>query len=216
MVLPALMLSSIFFPPRPLPRLARARPRRRAADVGADRAVCGEAGERLRHQGFANKRSSAGTQMPSLWALTETGCRCSREGRDLRGQGRLLPPAEEARHEVAEGEVAGPGQQGREAPEVQRDVRQEHQGERVRARARVSPELTCAHLHVSPQIYTYEMSIIKVVDGDAGGYRCEVTSKDKCDSCTFEVGVEGGAARTHARTQSHYCHLPFSVSTFLT
>lgn len=80
----------------------------------------------------------------------------------------------------------------------------------------MSPELTCAHLHVSPQIYTYEMSIIKVVDGDAGGYRCEVTSKDKCDSCTFEVGVEGGAARTHARTQSHYCHLPFSVSTFLT
>ncbi|XP_029914816.1 myosin binding protein Ca isoform X1 [Myripristis murdjan] len=40
------------------------------------------------------------------------------------------------------------------------------------------------------KIYTYEMSIIKVVDADAGGYRCEVTSKDKCDSCTFEVSVE--------------------------
>ncbi|KAK0148683.1 Myosin-binding protein C, fast-type [Merluccius polli] len=40
------------------------------------------------------------------------------------------------------------------------------------------------------KIYTYEMSIIKVVDGDAGGYRCEVTSKDKCDSCTFDVCVE--------------------------
>nr|XP_046271400.1 myosin binding protein Ca isoform X3 [Scatophagus argus] len=40
------------------------------------------------------------------------------------------------------------------------------------------------------KIYTYEMSIIKVVDGDAGGYRCEVTSKDKCDSCTFEVTVQ--------------------------
>uniref|UniRef100_A0A673XA84 Myosin-binding protein C, fast-type n=1 Tax=Salmo trutta TaxID=8032 RepID=A0A673XA84_SALTR len=37
------------------------------------------------------------------------------------------------------------------------------------------------------KVYTYEMSIIKVVEGDAGGYRCEVTSKDKCDSCTFEV-----------------------------
>lgn len=47
------------------------------------------------------------------------------------------------------------------------------------------------------QIYTYEMSIIKVVDGDAGGYRCEVTSKDKCDSCTFEVSVEGGSAHAH-------------------
>ncbi|XP_054615622.1 myosin binding protein Ca [Dunckerocampus dactyliophorus] len=40
------------------------------------------------------------------------------------------------------------------------------------------------------KIYTYEMHIIKVVDGDAGGYRCEVTSKDKCDSCTFEVSVQ--------------------------
>nr|XP_033499772.1 myosin binding protein Ca isoform X1 [Epinephelus lanceolatus] len=40
------------------------------------------------------------------------------------------------------------------------------------------------------KIYTYEMSIIKVVDADAGGYRCEVTSKDKCDSCTFDVSVQ--------------------------
>uniref|UniRef100_UPI0037E94D96 myosin binding protein Ca n=1 Tax=Semicossyphus pulcher TaxID=241346 RepID=UPI0037E94D96 len=40
------------------------------------------------------------------------------------------------------------------------------------------------------KIYTYEMSIIKVVDGDAGGYRCEVTSKDKCDSCTFDITVQ--------------------------
>uniref|UniRef100_A0A8B9HCT8 Myosin-binding protein C, fast-type n=1 Tax=Astyanax mexicanus TaxID=7994 RepID=A0A8B9HCT8_ASTMX len=39
-------------------------------------------------------------------------------------------------------------------------------------------------------IYTYEMTIVKVVDGDAGGYRCEVTSKDKCDSCTFDITVE--------------------------
>lgn len=50
------------------------------------------------------------------------------------------------------------------------------------------------------QIYTYEMSIIKVVDGDAGGYRCEVTSKDKCDSCTFEVSVQGGSADRHLIT----------------
>uniref|UniRef100_A0A672PKR9 Myosin-binding protein C, cardiac-type-like n=1 Tax=Sinocyclocheilus grahami TaxID=75366 RepID=A0A672PKR9_SINGR len=37
------------------------------------------------------------------------------------------------------------------------------------------------------KIYTYEMKIVKVVPGDAGGYRCEVSAKDKCDSCTFEV-----------------------------
>uniref|UniRef100_A0A673XJE3 Myosin binding protein Ca n=1 Tax=Salmo trutta TaxID=8032 RepID=A0A673XJE3_SALTR len=47
------------------------------------------------------------------------------------------------------------------------------------------------------KVYTYEMSIIKVVEGDAGGYRCEVTSKDKCDSCTFEVTVEGGSLPGH-------------------
>uniref|UniRef100_A0A7N6AKM4 Myosin-binding protein C, fast-type n=1 Tax=Anabas testudineus TaxID=64144 RepID=A0A7N6AKM4_ANATE len=41
------------------------------------------------------------------------------------------------------------------------------------------------------KIYTYEMKIIKVVPGDAGGYRCEVTAKDKCDSSTFEITVEG-------------------------
>ncbi|WP_289465427.1 hypothetical protein, partial [Klebsiella pneumoniae] len=40
------------------------------------------------------------------------------------------------------------------------------------------------------KIYTYEMKIIKVVAGDAGGYRCEVTSKDKCDSSTFQITVE--------------------------
>ncbi|XP_063045426.1 myosin binding protein Ca isoform X3 [Engraulis encrasicolus] len=42
----------------------------------------------------------------------------------------------------------------------------------------------------SSKLYTYEMSLIKVVESDAGGYRCEVTSKDKCDSCTFEITVE--------------------------
>ncbi|XP_034563121.1 myosin binding protein Cb isoform X2 [Notolabrus celidotus] len=40
------------------------------------------------------------------------------------------------------------------------------------------------------KIYTYEMNIIKVVPGDAGGYRCEVSAKDKCDSSTFEITVE--------------------------
>uniref|UniRef100_A0A672ZRA6 Myosin binding protein C, fast type a n=1 Tax=Sphaeramia orbicularis TaxID=375764 RepID=A0A672ZRA6_9TELE len=50
------------------------------------------------------------------------------------------------------------------------------------------------------KIYTYEMSIIKVVDGDAGGYRCEVTSKDKCDSCTFDISVQGRSRDGHLIT----------------
>uniref|UniRef100_A0A3Q2YA49 Myosin binding protein Cb n=1 Tax=Hippocampus comes TaxID=109280 RepID=A0A3Q2YA49_HIPCM len=42
------------------------------------------------------------------------------------------------------------------------------------------------------KIYTYEMMIHKVVLGDAGAYRCEVTSKDKCDSSSFGISVEAG------------------------
>ncbi|XP_044034795.1 myosin binding protein Cb isoform X3 [Siniperca chuatsi] len=48
------------------------------------------------------------------------------------------------------------------------------------------------------KIYTYEMKIIKVVPGDAGGYRCEVTAKDKCDSSTFEISVESARQEEQA------------------
>uniref|UniRef100_A0AAQ4NWD6 Myosin binding protein Ca n=1 Tax=Gasterosteus aculeatus aculeatus TaxID=481459 RepID=A0AAQ4NWD6_GASAC len=40
----------------------------------------------------------------------------------------------------------------------------------------------------------YDRNTKVLVDGDAGGYRCEVTAKDKSDSCTFEVSVEGGSS----------------------
>ncbi|KAM6951107.1 myosin-binding protein C, fast-type-like [Aplochiton taeniatus] len=46
------------------------------------------------------------------------------------------------------------------------------------------------------KIYTYEMKIIKVVPGDAGAYRCEVTSKDKCDSSSFDISVEAAETNT--------------------
>ncbi|TMS22403.1 Myosin-binding protein C, fast-type [Larimichthys crocea] len=48
------------------------------------------------------------------------------------------------------------------------------------------------------KIYTYEMKIVKVVPGDAGGYRCEVTAKDKCDSSTFEISVESAQQEEQA------------------
>ncbi|KAM9816961.1 myosin-binding protein C, fast-type-like [Neosynchiropus ocellatus] len=48
------------------------------------------------------------------------------------------------------------------------------------------------------KIYTYEMKVIKVVAGDAGGYRCEVTAKDKCDSSTFEISVEAAQQEEQA------------------
>ncbi|XP_069047870.1 myosin binding protein Ca isoform X2 [Lepisosteus oculatus] len=48
------------------------------------------------------------------------------------------------------------------------------------------------------KIYTYEMKIVKVIDGDAGGYRCEVSSKDKFDSCSFDITVEAPAEEKSA------------------
>ncbi|XP_063798954.1 myosin-binding protein C, fast-type-like isoform X1 [Pseudophryne corroboree] len=40
------------------------------------------------------------------------------------------------------------------------------------------------------KIYNFELKILKVVVADAGGYRCEVTAKDKCDSTSFNIDVE--------------------------
>ncbi|KAM4675221.1 myosin-binding protein C, slow-type isoform 3-T3 [Discoglossus pictus] len=37
--------------------------------------------------------------------------------------------------------------------------------------------------------YTYEMQIIKAKENYAGNYRCEVTYKDKFDSCSFDLEV---------------------------
>lgn len=42
-----------------------------------------------------------------------------------------------------------------------------------------------------PQVYTVELHIAKVVLGDRGSYRLEVKAKDFCDSCAFNVDVEG-------------------------
>lgn len=59
----------------------------------------------------------------------------------------------------------------------------------------------CAPLLAPPQpcvlptqVYTFELRIGKVVVGDRGDYRCEITSKDKFDSCSFNIDVEGEQA----------------------
>ncbi|XP_061444012.1 myosin-binding protein C, fast-type [Rhineura floridana] len=39
-------------------------------------------------------------------------------------------------------------------------------------------------------VYTCELKIGKVVIGDRGDYRCEVTAKDKFDSCAFNIDME--------------------------
>uniref|UniRef100_A0A8C8DUU1 Myosin binding protein C3 n=1 Tax=Oryzias sinensis TaxID=183150 RepID=A0A8C8DUU1_9TELE len=43
----------------------------------------------------------------------------------------------------------------------------------------------------SSKVYTFEMQISAAKANFAGGYRCEVSSKDKFDSCNFELTVHG-------------------------
>uniref|UniRef100_A0A2I3H902 Myosin-binding protein C, slow-type n=1 Tax=Nomascus leucogenys TaxID=61853 RepID=A0A2I3H902_NOMLE len=44
------------------------------------------------------------------------------------------------------------------------------------------------------RVYTFEMQIIKAKENFAGNYRCEVTYKDKFDSCSFDLEVRGKRA----------------------
>lgn len=40
------------------------------------------------------------------------------------------------------------------------------------------------------KVYTFEMHIMQAKLNDAGGYRCEVTDKDKFDCCNFELTIQ--------------------------
>ncbi|XP_047436572.1 myosin-binding protein C, cardiac-type isoform X5 [Mugil cephalus] len=46
----------------------------------------------------------------------------------------------------------------------------------------------------SSKVYTFEMQIIAAKANFAGGYRCEVSSRDKFDSCNFELAVHEACA----------------------
>ncbi|XP_035855401.1 myosin-binding protein C, cardiac-type isoform X2 [Sander lucioperca] len=46
----------------------------------------------------------------------------------------------------------------------------------------------------SSKVYTFEMQIIAAKPNFAGAYRCEVTSRDKFDSCNFELAVHEACA----------------------
>uniref|UniRef100_A0A8C2WVR0 Myosin binding protein C3 n=1 Tax=Cyclopterus lumpus TaxID=8103 RepID=A0A8C2WVR0_CYCLU len=43
----------------------------------------------------------------------------------------------------------------------------------------------------SSKVYTFEMQIIEAKPNFAGAYRCEVASRDKFDSCNFDLAVHG-------------------------
>lgn len=42
-----------------------------------------------------------------------------------------------------------------------------------------------------PQVYLFELHITDAQATSAGGYRCEVSTKDKFDSCNFNLTVHG-------------------------
>ncbi|KAL2775790.1 myosin-binding protein C, slow-type isoform 5 [Daubentonia madagascariensis] len=46
------------------------------------------------------------------------------------------------------------------------------------------------------RVYTFEMQIIKAKENYAGNYRCEVTYKDKFDSCSFDLEVRESTGTT--------------------
>uniref|UniRef100_A0A673XBQ6 Myosin-binding protein C, cardiac-type n=1 Tax=Salmo trutta TaxID=8032 RepID=A0A673XBQ6_SALTR len=48
------------------------------------------------------------------------------------------------------------------------------------------------------KVYTFEMQIIEAKPSFAGAYRCEVSSRDKFDSCNFDLTVHGGCPLTHS------------------
>lgn len=53
--------------------------------------------------------------------------------------------------------------------------------------------LSCPSLPSSPcpQVYLFELHITDAQATSAGGYRCEVSTKDKFDSCNFNLTVHG-------------------------
>lgn len=59
------------------------------------------------------------------------------------------------------------------------------------------------------QVYVFEMQILAAKANFAGAYRCEVSSKDKFDSCNFTLTVHGKSAPGSAgRRSSTFLRLP--------
>lgn len=87
----------------------------------------------------------------------------------------------------------GSGQQDWKALTAQRNIWPIHKGRSsaVMHTNVTSPMCALTDLLYYLQIHTFEMHIIKAKDSYAGNYRCEVTYKDKFDSCSFDLEVKG-------------------------
>lgn len=117
------------------------------------------------------------------------------------GQSERGVAAEEALREMVQREVDGPGQQVWKTPAAEGVVRPQHQGgpgQNLWTHTLFPPPPPLA-LHDSVfirlvQVYTFEMQIMAAKPSFAGAYRCEVSSKDKVDSCNFTLTVHGESA----------------------
>lgn len=87
-----------------------------------------------------------------------------------------------------------------------------------RINAKIKHHFCCVKLNQSWfQVYTFEMHIIAAEPNFAGAYRCEVSSKNKFDSCNFDLTVHGelfkpptAVARNDVRVRGDLCGgLPF-------
>lgn len=87
----------------------------------------------------------------------------------------------------------GPGQQDRKALAAERNLWPINQGTAQKRHPNIPlPHSKHQHLFITPcQVHTFEMHIIKAKENYAGNYRCEVTYKDKFDSCSFDLEVKG-------------------------
>lgn len=92
----------------------------------------------------------------------------------------------------------GSGQQDGKALAAERDLRPINQGAAQKGTqypttSQKTPiDLLHPFFFITPwQVHTFEMHIIKAKENYAGNYRCEVTYKDKFDSCSFDLEVKG-------------------------
>ncbi|XP_043562237.1 myosin-binding protein C, cardiac-type-like [Chiloscyllium plagiosum] len=74
---------------------------------------------------------------------------------------------------------------------------------------------TGAHLQLketydrNSKVYTFEMHIIQAKSNDAGGYRCEVTDKDRFDCCNFELTVHDAPVQEEVNLLSQFRRTPW-------
>lgn len=58
------------------------------------------------------------------------------------------------------------------------------------------------------QVYLFELHITDAQTNFAGGYRCEVSTKDKFDSCNFSLTVHGEGSPGVLGSGPHGSHPP--------